>query len=101
MRIAAVAVVSIASIAVPVSGASAAIRCVGAYQIVQGRQIATPYCQDQHLAQIARQYGIRVSGDAIRHSPSVKAEVCRLVGRDNRAQTACAGLDDAFRRRPF
>jgi ribosomal protein L36 len=79
---------------------AAAIRCVGDYQIVRGQQIATPYCQDNHLAQVARQYGMRVSGDAIRNSPSVKAQACRLVGRDNRVQVACAPYD-SFRRRPF
>lgn len=88
------------AILLPAAPVGAAIRCVGPYQVVQGREIATPYCQDAYLARIAREYGMRVSADAVRHSPSVKSEVCRVVGRDNRAQTACAG-EDVFRRRPF
>lgn len=71
--------------------ASAAIRCNEEYQIVQGNEIATPYCGDNNLAQVARKYGIRVSNTEIRNNPGRKGEVCRMIGHDIRVQTACAG----------
>ena len=40
----------------------AAIRCLDGYQRVQGSDLATPFCQDQQVADVARSYGIRVSG---------------------------------------
>ena len=70
--------------------AQARIQCSGAYQVVRGQgQIATPYCEDQYLARVARRYGIRVSAAAIRRSPSRKEEVCRVVGHDGRVASIC------------
>ncbi len=71
--------------------ASAGIYCQGPWQIVNGSEIATPFCGDTYLAKVARSYGMRVSGRAVRVNPSVKAEVCRLIGHDNRASEICAG----------
>lgn len=82
--------------------AEARIACDGPYQVVGGQSISTPYCQDNHLAEVARAYGMRVSAAAVRSNPGVKAQVCRHVGYDNRVQTACAGYrDDSFQRRHF
>lgn len=80
--------------------ATAEIRCNGNYQIVAGQEIATPYCGDQYLAVVARDYGIRVTGAQIRNNPATKLEVCQIAGRDNRAQQACAssGIFDRGRR---
>ena len=89
------------SVGVEIRSAEAKIVCDGPFQIVQGRPISTPYCQDGYLAEIAREYGMRVTASAVRSSASVKAEVCRLVGADNRAQSACAGYRDEISRRPF
>ncbi|MGB3719070.1 MAG: hypothetical protein DIU63_11385 [Proteobacteria bacterium] len=69
--------------------ADAKIVCRGAFQIVNGQPIATPYCEDSNLAQVAREYGIAVTARQVRQSPSVKARVCRLIGHDNRVQSAC------------
>jgi len=70
--------------------AHARINCSGAYQVVRGQgQIATPYCEDQYLARVARGYGMRVSGAAIRRNPSRKEEVCRLIGHDGRVTSIC------------
>jgi hypothetical protein len=68
---------------------AAAISCSGGYQNVQGSPIATPYCQDQQLAQVARTYGLRVSDNEIRNNPNTKRDVCRTVGRDNRVYLTC------------
>ena len=67
----------------------AAIQCDGDFQIVNGYQVSTPYCRDQHLAAVARKYGIKTSDDAIRNNPKHKEEVCRIVGRDIRVDQAC------------
>lgn len=77
-----------------VAGASgqsqARIKCSGEFQIVRGQgHISTPYCQDEYLARVARGYGIRVSGAALRHSPSRKETVCRAIGHDGRISGIC------------
>ena len=81
--------------------ATAKIRCNGPYQVVQGNQIATPYCGDNYLAQVARGYGSSVSARAIRQSPSKKEEICNWIGHDPRVQDICAGFrnDDGGRNR--
>src|SRR5262245_58132676 len=79
-------------VAVPlalVQPAQSRIVCDGDYQIVQGRPLATPYCQEQNLAQVARSYGFRVSADSIRRSESVKGDICRTIGYDNRVREVC------------
>ena len=70
---------------------SVAIDCNGPYQIVQGQQIATPYCQDNFLGQVAREYGMRVSNREIRQNPNKKQEVCRFMGFDPRVSHICEG----------
>ena len=77
----------------PTSNADAAIKCDGPYQInsAAGGRIATPYCQDNYLASIARAAGMRVSNKTIRQNPNRKQEACRFVGHDPRVQNICAG----------
>jgi hypothetical protein len=75
--------------AIIVATPASAIDCVRGYQRVQGNLIATPYCQDQQLAQVAREYGIRASAAKIRNKPNYKKEICRTVWTDNRVQTTC------------
>ncbi len=70
----------------------AKIKCNGSFQVSKGaRSISTPYCQDQHLASVAHEFGIRVSAKAIRQNPSKKEEVCSMVGFDNRIKDVCSG----------
>lgn len=78
---------------------ASAIKCVKGYQRVQGNLLATPYCQDQYLAQVAREYGIRASASKIRNNPNFKKEVCRTVFTDIRVQTTClnAGVPEGRR----
>ncbi len=69
---------------------ASAITCKGNFQIQRdGSHIATPYCQDTYLAVVAREYGMAVSGRAVRANPSVKERACRLVGDDNRVRDTC------------
>ncbi len=77
-----------------VSPAQAKIRCDGAYQIVDGNRIATPYCGDNYLAYVARTYGSKVSARQIRNSPSKKQEICQWIGHDTRVQDICSGWRD-------
>lgn len=95
------AVATMAIAAMTTTPASAKIRCKGPYQVVQGNQIATPYCGDNYLAQVARGYGSSVSARAIRQSPSKKEEICNWIGHDPRVQDICAGFrnDDGGRNR--
>ena len=78
-------IVAAAALATP----ALAIDCVRGYQRVQGNLIATPYCQDQSLAQVAREYGIPATASKIRNNPNYKKEVCRTVFNDIRIQTTC------------
>ncbi len=78
--------------------AEARIACSKGYQSVNGSPIATPYCQDQYVADVARTYGIRVSGEAIRNNPNLKRNVCQTIGRDNRIFIACIDANGPGRR---
>jgi hypothetical protein len=69
--------------------ASAAMKCRDDYQVVQGREISTPYCADNYLARVAREYGVKVSDAAIRNNPNKKSEVCRFIGHDPRVKENC------------
>lgn len=80
---------------------ASAIDCDGNFQIQKnGNRIATPFCQDGHLAIVARQYGMNVSAKAIRYNPSVKERACRLAGHDNRVRDTCSNYRDDFRGSP-
>ncbi len=75
--------------------AAAAIRCNKGFQLVQGSEISTPYCQDEYLAVVARDFGIRTTGARVRADWGHKREICRLIGQDNRIRGACASENDA------
>lgn len=70
--------------------ARAEIPCDGNFQIVNGQPVATLFCRETNLARVARAYGWHVTEDAIRHSDSTKAQVCRAIGYDSRVQDVCA-----------
>jgi hypothetical protein len=70
--------------------AKARIECSGPFQVVRGHgKIATPYCEDEYLGQVARSYGIQVSGHTIRQNPNRKQEVCKTIGHDSRVYDIC------------
>lgn len=75
-----------ASVSVP---AEARIACRQGAQLVGGNYISTPYCEDQYLAEVAREYGMRTSANAIRNNPNLKRDVCRFVGHDIRISHTC------------
>ncbi len=69
--------------------AEAKILCKGGYQLSGGQEISTPYCNDEHLAQLARARGSKVTAAAIRNNPNVKDEVCRFIGATPPASDYC------------
>ena len=69
--------------------AQTAIRCSGGYQHNAGGDVATPFCEQQYLAEVARGYGARVSGAQLSNSMSLELETCRLVGNDIRVSHIC------------
>ncbi len=77
---------------------AAAIQCENGFQRIKGERIATPYCQDQYLATVARQYGFKASAARIRNDPNYKKELCQFVFNDIRVQTTCmdAGVPEFF-----
>ena len=79
--------------------AEAKIVCNKGYQLVSGDEIATPYCQDEYLAEVAADYGIKTTGSRIRRDWSHKRDVCRLIGQDIRIQNACVSEQDPRGRR--
>ena len=67
-----------------------AIPCEGNFQVLStGERIATPYCEDGNLGEVARQYGVAVSDHEIRWNPSEKGRVCRFIGEDIRVRDTC------------
>lgn len=97
----ATAVAIIAGLVGEPPNAMARIACKGPYQIVQGNLLATPFCEDGYLASVAREYGKRISGSAIRSNPSLKRETCQFIGHDNRVAGICGDYrpDSCARRR--
>ena len=87
-----------ATVAFALSTPALAIKCQNGYQMVQGNLISTPYCQDQYLAQVARQYGVNAPAAELRNNPNYKRNVCRLVGRDIRIQETCSHVTPEGRR---
>jgi hypothetical protein len=79
--------------------AQARIACSNGFQNVQGSWLATPYCQDELVAVVARQYGMKASAEAIRENPNFKREVCRLIGQDIRVKETCNEVNPTARGR--
>ncbi|MGQ0671958.1 MAG: hypothetical protein ACT4N2_03640 [Hyphomicrobium sp.] len=84
--------------ALPADPATARIKCSNGFQMVRGVSLATPYCQDELVAIVARGYGFRTTPSAIRSNTSHKRQVCQIVGADNQVRHACVDTDGAGRR---
>ena len=70
--------------------ANAGIRCSGEYQLVNGQEISTPYCQDRHLVKVLAARGIDASAAGLRKSRTYKAQMCQLAAPEPSLLTACA-----------
>ena len=84
-----------------VDPSQARIVCHNGFQNVGGNMISTPYCQDNYLAQVAREYGMRASAARVRNNPNYKREVCRFVGADIRISEYCMNEGPRARGRGF
>jgi len=71
--------------------AEARIVCHDGFQVVNGQEISTPYCNDNYVAEVARQHGVKVANGAVRNNPSLKGQICRFVGSDIRIENYCEG----------
>jgi hypothetical protein len=78
--------------------AGAAITCKDGNQLVQGNWLATPYCQDKLLYEVALARGFKTSFKAIRDDPNHKKELCQFLFSDIRVQMTCldAGVPEFF-----
>ena len=72
--------------------AEAKIKCDGPYQLSGGNTIRTPYCEDNYLAYVAREYGMGVSGAEIRQNYNAKRRVCQVIRHDSRVSEICIGV---------
>lgn len=79
--------------------AEAKIACNKGYQLVQGSWLATPYCQDQYVAQVAHDYGFKASPDRVRNEPLFKQHLCRFIGQDIRIKESCDEVSPSVRGR--
>ena len=84
--------------AVTLSLPAAAIDCKDGYQLIKGNLLATPYCQDKLLFEVANARGFTTSFEAIRNDPNHKKELCRFLFSDIRVQMTCldAGVPEHF-----
>jgi hypothetical protein len=74
------------------------IKCENGFQRVKGDLISSPYCQDEYLAVVAREYGFSATGAKLRNNPNFKKEICRFVFNDIRVQGTCltAGVPEYY-----
>jgi hypothetical protein len=82
----------------PSAPVAARIQCHGNFQISKYGPIATPYCEEEQIAFVARSYGWNVTASMIHSDALKKVYVCQVLGRDVRLKGSCASYGpDAFR----
>jgi hypothetical protein len=80
------------------SPAQARIECRGNFQVSKYGMIATPYCQEENIARVARSYGMNVTGAEVRNDALKKVYLCQIIGNDTRLKGACgAYAPDQYR----
>lgn len=79
--------------------ASARIECSNGFQRVDGAMLSTPYCRDNLVAAVAREYGVDAPDAKIRNNPNFKRHVCRLIGQDIRIKESCDEVNPTGRGR--
>ena len=71
--------------------AEARIQCRGNFQMTKYGPIATPYCEEEQIAFVARSYGQNVTGAQVRKNPLMKVYLCQTLGYNSRLKGSCAG----------
>ncbi|HSA67469.1 MAG TPA: hypothetical protein VLE24_07375 [Methyloceanibacter sp.] len=69
----------------------AKIQCRGNFQVTKYGLIATPYCEEEQIAFVARSYGSRVTAAQVHNDPLTKVYLCQTIGYDQRLKGSCAG----------
>jgi hypothetical protein len=74
--------------------------CQDGVQLIKGNWMATPYCQDMLLFEVANSRGFTTSFEAIRNNPNHKKELCRFLFTDIRVEMTClnAGVPEYYAR---
>ena len=79
------------------ASAEARIECHGNFQVTKYGLIATPYCEEEQIAFVARSYGSKVTGAQVHNDPLTKVYLCQTIGYDSRLKGSCAGYGpDAY-----
>ena len=73
------------------AGAEARIECRGNFQMTKYGPIATPYCEEEQIAFVARSYGSKVTAAQVHNDPLTKVYLCQAIGYDSRLKGSCAG----------
>ena len=73
------------------AGAEARIECRGNFQMTKYGPIATPYCEEEQIAFVARSYGSRITAAQVHNDPLTKVYLCQTIGYDSRLKGSCAG----------
>jgi len=71
--------------------AEARIQCGGNFQVTKYGMIATPYCEEEQIAFVARSYGSKVTAAQVHNDPLTKVYLCQTIGYDQRLKGSCAG----------
>jgi len=71
--------------------AEARIQCRGNFQLTKYGPIATPYCEEEQIAFVARSYGSKVTAAQVHNDPLTKVYLCQTIGYDSRLKGSCAG----------
>jgi hypothetical protein len=79
----------VAAYVIGTSAAEARVVCREGYRIAGGEEIASPFCEDAYLAQVAREYGTKVTDREVQTNRLKRAEVCRFIGHDTRVRELC------------
>jgi hypothetical protein len=69
--------------------AEARIQCQGNFHVTKYGLIATPYCEEEQIARVARSYGVNVSGSQVRNDALKKVYLCQWLGGDVRLKGSC------------
>jgi len=77
--------------------AAARIECRGDFQSTKYGPIATPFCEEEQIAFVARSFGSNVTGAQVHNDPLTKVYLCQTIGWDWRLKGSCAGYGpDAY-----
>jgi hypothetical protein len=81
-----------AAVALTASGSRPArIQCRGNFQVTKYGLLATPYCEEEQIAFVARSYGSKVTAAQVHNDPLTKVYLCQTIGYDSRLKGSCAG----------